>query len=75
MRRSIASICAVLTLAMTSTAFACPFCKDATDAAAQGGKHAMVGAGFNMSILLMLGGLVIAMGIATRAIVKAIRET
>lgn len=60
-------------LALTTAALACPACKDTvanTDAQTAGA----VGAGFNASIYVMLGGFFVAVGIVLRTIVRGMRS-
>jgi hypothetical protein len=59
-------------LALTAAAVACPACKDTvanTDAQTAGS----VGAGFNASIYVMLGGFFVALGMVIRTIVRGMR--
>lgn len=60
-------------VALSAAAIACPACKDTisnTDAQTAGS----VGAGFNMSIYVMLGGFFFALGIVVRTIVRGMRS-
>jgi hypothetical protein len=64
----------LLTLLMTTAAWACPLCKDSvpsSDAQAPGG----VPGGFNTTIYFMLGGLICVIGMITMTLVKGARGT
>ena len=73
MRRRLTPIlCTLLTLALTTAAWACPLCKDSvpsSDAQAPGG----VPGGFNTTIYLMLGGLFAVIGMVTMTLVRGAR--
>lgn len=74
MRRYLPLLITVLTLALATSAMACPFCKDSipnSDAQSGGG----VPTGFNDSIFLMLGGMLAVLGFVMFTLVKAARST
>lgn len=63
----------LLVLSLIAVAVACPACKDTvanTDAQTAGS----VGAGFNASIYVMLGGFFLALGMVIRTIVRGMRS-
>jgi len=63
----------LLTLAMTTAALACPMCKDSipsSDAQSAGGLPV----GFNITIYLMLAGLVAVAGLVTMTLVRGARS-
>lgn len=73
MRERIILSSLVVVLALTVAAVACPACKDTvanTDAQTAGS----VGAGFNASIYVMLGGFFVALAIVIRTIVRGMRS-
>ena len=74
MKRLTPILVTALLLAFTATAaLACPMCKDsvpASDAQAGGG----VPSGFNNSIFLMLGGLLLVLGMVAFTVIKGIRS-
>jgi hypothetical protein len=72
MRRLTPLFTAVLFLALTTAAWACPLCKDSipsSDAQAPGG----VPGGFNTTIYVMLGSLFAVIGMITTTLVRGAR--
>ena len=72
MRRFSTILAIAWTLALTSAAWACPFCKDAvasSDSQSAGGLPS----GFNNSIYVMLGGMLCVLGMIAFTLVKAAR--
>jgi hypothetical protein len=74
MKRWTTALVPVLTLALTTAAWACPMCKDSvasSDAQQPGG----VPGGFNTSIYFMLGAFFCVVGMVTTTLVKGARSS
>ena len=74
MRLRLLLLVGLLSLGMCGGALACPSCSD-TVAQNDAQTAGSLGAGFNASIYVMLGGFLFALGLVVRTIVKASRQT
>lgn len=74
-RRLTPLLSVLLTLVLTSAAFACPNCKDSIATTGSGGSTGGLPAGFNYSIYFMLLGFFAVLGFVGFTIVKGVRSS
>ena len=74
MKRWTTALVPVLTLALTTAAWACPMCKDSVPSSDAQQPGALSG-GFNTSIYFMLGSLFCVMGLVGTTLVKGARTS